>query len=341
MTDQRQDDAHQHAKDKRVWDTYDHGIVRVKVPVPFPLKWVNGYILIGENACTIIDPGLHTGNAEIVWQTVLRELQIEPGKIEKVVLTHHHPDHYGMAGWMQELTGCEVCMSREGHELALRMWGEGETMTEALCGLFARHGLTEDKQREMREHMRGFIPLVSPQPSVRYLAEGDVWQAGRLRFRTETVSGHAYRHLVFIEEEKRLMFCGDHVLPRITPNISFLPDEDPDPLDSFLQGLEKLSRHDAALVFPGHRDPFTDLRGRASALRQHHEERLEAMMKRLDEPSTAYEVCRAVFGDELSIHQLRFAMSETIAHLVYLHRRGKVGMDETGKLIRFVRVRAG
>lgn len=328
------------------YQRYDYGIIRVKVPVPFPLKWVNAYLLKDNDKYVIIDPGLHTDKATEVWQLVLQELDISPGKIGKVVLTHHHPDHYGLAGWMQEWTGCEVYMSPEGHQLTQRMWGPAETMTDELYLLFEEHGLPSDKLIEMREHMRGFIPLVSPQPEVRYLTEGDEWQAGELTFRTLTVSGHAWRHLVFIDEEKKLMFCGDHVLPRITPNISFIPDEDPDPLASFLQGLDKLATCDVNMVFPGHRDPLVDLGTRINELKLHHEERLQTISEKLGKPLTAYEVCVSMFGERLSVHQLRFAMSETIAHLVYLNNRKKVrqvsvreriGQEREHPLIGFIR----
>lgn len=307
-----------------IYHTYDHGIIRVKVPVPFPLQYVNSYILQGSKGITILDPGLHTDAAEEVWKSVLQELGIAPQQIKRVVLTHHHPDHYGLAGWMQELTGCEVFMSAAARESAERLWGESETMTELLSALFTEHGLPTDKQGQMKEHMRGFIPLVSPHPTVKFLAEGDVWHAGDLSFQTITVSGHAYQHLVFIDERRRLMFCGDHVLPRITPNISYLPGEDRDPLHSFLQGLDRLTAWEVDTVFLGHRDPFHHLQQRIAEIEQHHEQRLQQLTDLLVTPQTAYELCLTLFGDKLSIHQLRFAMSEIIAHLIYLEKRGYI-----------------
>lgn len=311
---------------------YEHGIVRIKVPVPFPLQWVNAYVLRDEDGYVIVDPGLNTEQARELWLEVLTELKIEPQQIRKTVLTHHHPDHYGLAGWMQELTDCEVYLSPAGHALVKRLWGEGETLTDELCALFAEHGLPQDKHLLMVEHMKGFVPLVSPQPAeVMYLEEGDVWRAGDLSFRTISVSGHAYRHLIFLDEQHRLMLCGDHVLPRISPNISYLPDEDPDPLHSYLQGLDELAAcGELSAVYPGHRDPFRDLTGRVNELKAHHERRLQQTTELLQQPTTAYEVCQAMFGERLSIHQLRFAMSETIAHLVYLQRRQYIRADKRG-----------
>jgi glyoxylase-like metal-dependent hydrolase (beta-lactamase superfamily II) len=314
------------------YNQYEHGIIRIKVPVPFPLQWVNAYVLQDEAGYVVVDPGLNTEQARELWLQVLKELNIEPGMIRRVILTHHHPDHYGLAGWMQELTNGQVFLSSAGHALAGRLWGEGETLSDELCALFAAHGLPRDKQLLMHEHMKSFIPLVSPQPrEVRYLEAGDEWSAGELRFRTMSVSGHAYGHLIFLDERNKLMLCGDHVLPRISPNISYLPDEDPDPLHSFLTGLDKLAACGALdAVYPGHRDPFRDLAGRVQELKAHHARRLEQMAGLLQQPATAYEVCRAMFGERLSIHQLRFAMSETIAHLRYLERRQYIRLEQQG-----------
>lgn len=322
-----------------LYDQYAHGIIRVKVPVPFPLQWVNSYILQDGAGYIIIDPGLHTDRAKQAWQAVFDQLKVQPQQIRQVMLTHHHPDHYGLAGWMQEISGCDVFMSRAGHELTQRMWGEQESMTEELCALFASHGLPPDKLEQMRQHMRDFIPLVSPQPEVKYIEEGETWTAGELLFRNVTVSGHAFRHLCFIEEKHQLMFCGDHILPRITPNISYLPNEDPDPLHSFLSGLDTLSAYEMGQVYPGHRDPFDHIQRRAADLRQHHEQRLHEVTRLLAQPLSAYELCQCMFGTRLTIHQLRFAMSETLAHLIYLARRAYVSVQDESRTPLYVRRR--
>lgn len=212
-------------------------------------------------------------------------------------------------------------------------------MTEELCALFASHGLPPDKLEQMRQHMRDFIPLVSPQPEVKYIEEGETWTAGELLFRNVTVSGHAFRHLCFIEEKHQLMFCGDHILPRITPNISYLPNEDPDPLHSFLSGLDTLSAYEMGQVYPGHRDPFDHLQRRAADLRQHHEQRLHEVTRLLAQPLSAYELCQCMFGTRLTIHQLRFAMSETLAHLIYLARRAYVSVQDESRTPLYVRRR--
>lgn len=321
-----------------VYDLHEHGIIRVKVPLPFPLQWVNSYVIRDQAGCVVIDPGLHTEAAERTWVGVLNKLDIRFDQIRSIVLTHHHPDHYGMAGWMQERTAAPVYMSQTGQALVRRMWSDQETMTEELCSLFATHGMPPHKQQEMREHMRSFIPLVSPQPEVSGIEAGETWQAGELSFETIAVSGHASGHLIFLDAQRQVMFCGDHVLPRITPNISYMPDEDPNPLQSFLDGLDKLGLHVGHVdrVYPGHRDPFSGLADRIRELKAHHEQRLQHMLKLLhDEPLCAHDVMIHMFGSRLGIHQLRFALSETLAHLIYLEKRGSATqrMSDDGQLL--------
>jgi glyoxylase-like metal-dependent hydrolase (beta-lactamase superfamily II) len=133
------------------------------------------------------------------------------------------------------------------------------------------------------------------------------------------------------------MICGDHVIPQISPNVSYLPGElDENPLSSFLQSLEAIGRYDVAYAYPGHREPFEKFGLRAQELLQHHESRLELMRGMLaDRPQTAYEVCRHTFGNKLTIHQLRFALSETLAHLIYMREAGAVRQIEQDAIFTF------
>jgi glyoxylase-like metal-dependent hydrolase (beta-lactamase superfamily II) len=196
-------------------------------------------------------------------------------------------------------------------------------MTPELLELFARHGMPEAMTEPMREHMDSFVPLVAPQPKVTELEPGDSVTMGGRVYRTIHTPGHAYGHLILYDEAAKAVFCGDHVLPQITPNVSFLPGADANPLASFLHSLEAVADLPVAIAYPGHRDPFERFGERAREIVAHHHLRLEKMKGMMgDSPHTAYEVCGMLFGDRLSLHQLRFAIAETIAHLVYMRESG-------------------
>jgi len=321
---------------------YEDGIWQVKVPLPFPLQWVNAYVIIGgEGGITLIDPGLHTSAGVDRWEEARRKIGFQWSDVVSIVLTHHHPDHYGLAGWMQERTGAPVLMSDEAWHQARMLWSEEMTAStsSALLAMFAAHGLPRDKHAAMREHLDSFIPLVSPQPAgIRAVSYGERVLLGDTIYEAIHTPGHASGHLSFYHAESGRLFCGDHVLPRISPNVSLLPFGDEDPLGTYLDSLRQAQRLPVKLAFPGHRDPFPHYNERVGAILEHHQERLEQIRTLMAEPRTGYEVCLALFGDQLSMHQLRFALSETLAHLVYLELRGIVKRVESADSTTFVSV---
>jgi glyoxylase-like metal-dependent hydrolase (beta-lactamase superfamily II) len=301
-------------------------IIQVKVPLPFPLRWVNSYIIRGQAGLTVIDPGLHTEEAERFWEEALDQYGFKFSDIEQIVLTHHHPDHYGLAGWFQQRCGSiPVWMSKVGYELAQRLWGEGQPLTAEIAVLFIRHGM--DKilvDEELIPHMKKFVEWVTPAPEVSFIALDQLFRLGDRLYKPIVTPGHAAGHICFYEEVSKEMFCGDHVLPRITPNVSYIPGEDENPLLSFLTSLEQINRFEVAKAYPGHREPFDSFNQRVKELIAHHQDRLEEMMVLLEQPKHVYQLCLDFFGERLPIHQMRFAMAETLAHVKYLQQEGRI-----------------
>ncbi|ANE47125.1 hypothetical protein SY83_13610 [Paenibacillus swuensis] len=314
-------------------------IRRLKVPLPFSLRYVNSYIIRdvpAEDAdsadrYTVIDPGLHTSDAVQVWTETLEAWGIAFDQIRQILLTHYHPDHYGLAGWMQQQAGgVPVRLSRLGHEHAVRLWGDGHAeYANELRQLYLSHGLDVSLADLMVPHMNGFVPQVSPQPVITYMEEGEQLTFGGRTYNLLHTPGHAWGHLCFHDEAGKTIFCGDQVLPLITPNVSLLPGSDPNPLNSFMISLQDLEQLDVEQAYPGHRDPFRTWHERVRELLTHHEERLTYIEEHLIAPMTGYELCRLMFGESLTVHQLRFAMSETLAHLVYLRELKRVVESQT------------
>ena len=311
----------------------EQGIIQVRSPLPFPLKWVNGYLISDSNGWVLIDPGLHTTESEQNWQETLAQLSIRPSDIHSIVLTHHHPDHYGLAGWMQQWTGAPVYMADNGYAQTQRMWGEGNAQnTSTLLDFYRLNGLPESLEEAMHTHVLEFVALVSPQPIVSSLQPGQTIYLGDEPYEVLEGSGHAYGHLLFYQKHEGRMFCGDHVMPHISPNVSYLPGVDENPLQSYLTSLAQLQSLPVRLAYPGHRDPFINWSERISQLLSHHAQRLDWFVERLSERMTAFDCCRALFGDRLSIHQLRFALSETLAHLIFLEKERKIKKCEEHRI---------
>lgn len=314
----------------------EHEIIQVKIAMSYPLRWVNSYLVGGSSGWSIVDPGPRSADNEQAWQQVLETLDIPLSAIRSIVLTHHHPDHYGLSGWFQQQGGMPVWISERALAEANRSWSPGNTAAFDLVHLFVSHGMPEEITSQLPAHLDSFVPQVVPRPEVTLIQPGQSLEIGDRLWKTIETSGHAAGHISFYQPEQRLMLCGDAVLPQISPNISLVPGSDPSPLESYLIGLRQLGRYEVDLAYPGHRRPFTHFRDRTEKLLLHHEERLQAMEDRIrDQPRTGYEVCSSLFNNELTLHQLRFAMSETLAHLVELERLGRAVRQERDGIMTF------
>jgi glyoxylase-like metal-dependent hydrolase (beta-lactamase superfamily II) len=305
-------------------------IIQVKVPLPFPLRWVDSYLVRGQAGLTVIDPGLHTLDAERVWEETLDRYGLQFSDIEQIVLTHHHPDHYGLAGWFQERSGgAPVWMSEAGYEQVKRLWGVGQPLTAEIAALFVRHGMDKTMVAEqLIPHMNGFVEWVTPAPQVSFIALNKPFRIGDRLFKPIVTSGHAAGHICFYDESSKEMFSGDHVLPQISPNVSYLPGVDENPLLSYLTSLEQINRLEVVKAYPGHREPFESFNLRVLELIAHHQDRLEKMVVLLERPKHVYQLCIDFFGERLPIHQMRFAMAETLAHVIYLQQAGRIVKEE-------------
>lgn len=310
---------------------HPNGWIQLKVPVPYSLRWVNAYLLPEpEGGWTVIDPGLRSPETEAFWEERLAELGIGWDDFRKIVLTHYHPDHYGLAGWFQQRTGAPVYMSEITRECAIRLWSEGETYSAQLLAAFHEHGLPDELTDGMNEHMSSVFPQVLPHPKeVRILPEpGERFAMAGIEWELIGGSGHAPGHISFYDRQNEVILCGDQVLPQITPNIGWMPGSDPDPLGSYLASLRAMLPLGEAFVYPGHRDPFAGLGTRIEEILAHHDRRLQKMEELIAEAGrlSAFEMCEKLFGPKVqgNPHNLRFAMAETIAHLIRMELEGSV-----------------
>ncbi|WP_342478851.1 MBL fold metallo-hydrolase [Paenibacillus sp. FSL H7-0350] len=316
---------------KEIIQAWDGGVLQVSVPMGLPLRQVNSYLLPDKDGrVTVIDPGPHTPAAELAWQGVLEALSLTWTQVRDIVVTHHHPDHYGLAGWMQSRSGARVWMSERAHAEAGLAWGEAAILNEALPLFFRRHGMPEEWLAGIREHLDSFLPEVTPQPEVTYINAAEPFVMGSRKWQPIITGGHAPGHVSFYHGGSGQILCGDAVLPQISPNVGLQPGSDPQPLLTFLEGLQELRSLRVTQAFPGHREPFPGFTARADSLLRHHEERLDTTAALLaGGPQSGFAVCEGLFRSRVATaHQMRFAMSEALAHLAELVRRGRAAETE-------------
>ena len=314
------------------------GIYRVAVPIPTPLRQVNCYLARGREGWTVVDAGFHTAETEQAWHEVFQQLHIHPRDVQAIIVTHFHPDHYGAAGWLQEWTQAPVYMHRPEVELARRLDQDG---TVAAWEVFARrHGLPDRWLKGFRERRRQLRAWVQPAPQVTAVDDGAFLPVGDRTFQVVWTPGHTDGLVVLWNATDGILLANDLVLGDISPNISAGVLTGPDPLGRYLESLDRVRQWPAQMVLPGHRQPLTDLRDRCDQLIQHHWRRLDQVLEvvRQRGPLTGWEVAVALFPQVLdSPAQAEFALGETVAHLEYWARRGRIRTVDGGdrELVRY------
>jgi glyoxylase-like metal-dependent hydrolase (beta-lactamase superfamily II) len=294
------------------------GIFQVRVPVPFPLKNVNCYLVREDDGWSMVDTGLHDGPAFEAWDAAFRELQIGAHDIRRIILTHAHPDHYGLAGHFQRLSGAPVLALDEEIRVVPIEWEPRGAHMRVMGDFLVEQGVPPDMTRCIVERSFEVLSMLEPQPELTPVHEGDLVRLGGGEYRALWTPGHADGHMVLHNEQNGLMYCGDQVLMKITPNIGLWPGLDPDPLRHYLSSLDMIERLNVQLAFPGHRALITDLAGRVAELRAHHANRLQACLGAANGERSAYEICMDVFPGIRSVDDVRLAMVEVLSHLEYL-----------------------
>ncbi len=305
------------------------GVLWLRLPLPMALDHVNVYALRDDCGWTVIDTGIHSRRSVGIWQAVLDgPLRREP--VSRVIVTHHHPDHVGMAGWFQDVVGAELFTTRTAWLYARMLSLDVQDCWPKETLDFYRSAGMESGVFERRSESRpyNFADVVHPMPlGFLRIRDGDVLEIGHRRWRVVTGNGHAPEHAMLWAEDDGLVIAGDQVLPGISSNLGVYPTEpDADPVGEWLESCERIAgmAREDCLVLPGHKLPFTGLPARVHQLIEHHRLALARLLEHLAVPSTAHGCFPALFGRDVREDEYVLAMAESVAHLNHLHRSGRI-----------------
>ena len=287
---------------------------RITFPLPLGIDHVHCYLLRSpDGSWTLVDTGLGIPGPEEKWRPVLDSLD---APIERVVVTHMHPDHVGGAADIASLTGARVFQGREDYAQCVRAWGERNP------GVFAAywrsHGIPEEQVAGISGESGRLVSVVHWFEGPELVEPGDEIDG----WRVELLRGHADGHIVLIRDD--VMIAGDVILGGITPAIGLYPGSRPDPLGDYFVTLDRIEELGLRVAYSGHRDAVVDPASRAREIRAHHVERLHATEAALDgTPLLAYDVSLSLFESDLSPTLRRFATAESLAHLERLVHDGR------------------
>ena len=290
------------------------GIRRLTLPLPTGPRHVHCYLVDG----LLVDTGLGLERPD--WSAYA---------VDRIVITHFHPDHVGGADAAASATGARVLQGRLDYDQCERVWGSDD-WPERMAAWFTRNGVPAEQAQLLIEQGHAFAPFIRFAWNPQLVDDGDEiggWEV-------VAMAGHADGHIVLVRDG--IMLAGDHLLRPISPAVGLYPESRPDPLGDYIASLERTIELAPAISYGGHGDPITDPAGRARELIDHHARRLDETAAVLSaEPQTAFEVSRALFGPQLPPTQRRFAVAETLSHLERLVRAGGASRGGDGRVVTY------
>jgi glyoxylase-like metal-dependent hydrolase (beta-lactamase superfamily II) len=307
--------------------TVAEGVLWLRMPLPFALDHINLWLLDDGAGWTLIDCGYGDEPTRTLWARHLGD-SLRGRPLTRIVATHYHPDHLGNAAWLAERFDCPLYMA-QAEFLTAHAVGNAQAGydTEAICALFAAHGMAPSGVEALRARGNRYRRGVPELPrNYRRLLAGDRLHIGGHDWTCFAGYGHSPEHMALHAPALGVCISGDMLLPKITTNVSVWPAEpDGDPLRRFLDSIDAFAAlPPATLILPSHGLPFVGAATRVGQLAAHHAARLSELEQAITATANAGEMLPVLFRRPLDVQQSFFAMGEAIAHLNHLWHVGRL-----------------
>ncbi|MGQ9370437.1 MBL fold metallo-hydrolase [Azospirillum sp. ST 5-10] len=308
------------------------GVLWLRMPLPYALDHVNLYLFEEADGWSVFDTGIGDAASQEIWEGLLATT-LGGRPVVRLVVSHYHPDHVGLAGWLHErfapafhMTQSEYLFSR------LLMQPRDEAATAAYTAFYRRCGLGGEAVEQLLGRGLGYLSRVTGlPPSFERLMPGGSLRMGGRDWRVLTGGGHSPEQALLHCPADRLFLSADQVLAHITPNVSvFMMQPTADPLTQFLDSLAEIRATTAedTLVLPSHRLPFRGLHTRVAELEAHHAHRCDLILEACrPAPRSCADLVPVLFRRALDAHQLGFAVGEALAHINHLVAKGALAAE--------------
>ncbi len=305
------------------------GVLWMRLPLPMALDHVNVYALRDEDGWTIVDTGFDTRRSRAIWKALLSG-PLAGASVRRVLVTHHHPDHIGLAGWFQAVHGAELITTRTAWLFARMLTLDAQDRPPEETAAFWRSAgmAPEILDQRLAERPFNFADCVAPLPlGFTRIGEGDAITLAGRAWQVHLGSGHAPDHATLWSADGTLVIGGDQLLPSISPNLGvYATEPEADPVAEWLASCARFASiaRESQLVLPGHKLPFTGLPARLRQLADNHHGALDRLRSWLrDAPRTAHECFQPLFRREIGGGEYGLALVEAVAHLNHLHHAGE------------------
>lgn len=320
------------------------GVLWARLPLPFRLDHINLYFLDDGGGWAAIDTGIATDASRAAWEALFAG-PLSRRRLTRLIVSHSHPDHIGLAGWLTERFDIPLVASQTAYLDCLTIsLDPGRLEGKVYTDFYHRNGVDDATNKALSTLGHGYLRMITPLPSTfERMIAGDRMKIGARDCAVLSGDGHAPEQIMLHDETGKLLLVADQVLAKISPNVSVSPvDPNGDPLGLYLRSLKALRESVAAdaLILPGHGLPFYGLHQRIDELIRHHEARCGALFDacRAD-PRSPAELLDVIFPRELDPHQMGFAFNELLAHINFMARSGTLQIAPVrGGAMKFIAV---